>query len=225
MERIIAYLRESIADEVFSKNEKRSLHALVEELAPDEQQLAFLRSQLFAIANEKITSTNQAFILEWLKAGVSALTISSSTHSEVYFSPGETCGDAIVRNIEQATTSLRVCVFTISDDRITKSLLTAHQRGVKIQVITDNDKSLDLGSDIQQLRRAGIPTRMDATPNHMHHKFMIVDNRAVITGSYNWTRSAARFNQENILVTCETGVIKSFQEEFEKLWQEMKPME
>ncbi len=223
MEKIIAYLRESIADEVFSKNEKRSLRALVEELAPDEQQLAFLRSQLFALANEKINATNQAFILEWLKAGVSALIISSSTHSEVYFSPGETCGYAIVRNIEQATTSLHVCVFTISDDRITKSLLTAHQRGVKIQLITDNDKSLDLGSDVQQLKRAGIPTRMDATPNHMHHKFMIVDNRAVITGSYNWTRSAARFNQENILVTREPGVIQSFQEEFEKLWQEMKP--
>lgn len=224
MEKIIAYLRDSIADEVFSKNEKRSLRALVEELAPDEQQLAFLRSQLFAIANEKITSTNQVFILEWLKAGVNALTISSSTHSEVYFSPGETCADALVRNIDQATSTLCVCVFTISDDRITKSLLTAHQRGVKIQLITDNDKSLDLGSDIQQLRRAGIPTRMDATPNHMHHKFMIVDNRVVITGSYNWTRSAARFNQENILVTRETGVIKSFQEEFEKLWQEMKPV-
>ena len=224
MEKIVLYLRESIADEVFSKNEKRSLRALVEELAPDEQQLAFLRSQLFAIATEKITSTNQAFILEWLKAGVSALTVSSSTHSEVYFSPGETCSDAIVRYIEQSTTSLQVCVFTISDDRITKSLLTAHQRGVKIQLITDNDKSLDLGSDIQQLKRAGIPTRMDATPNHMHHKFMIVDNRAVITGSYNWTRSAARFNQENILLSREVNVIKSFQEEFAKLWREMKPM-
>ncbi|MFY8037407.1 MAG: phospholipase D-like domain-containing protein [Cyclobacteriaceae bacterium] len=225
MEKILSYLQESIADEMFSKNEKRSLRALVEELAPNEDQLNFLRSQLFSLANEKISTTNQAFILEWLKAGVSVLTIPTSTHTEVYFSPGETCADAIIRNIDRATANLRVCVFTISDDRITKSLLTAHQRGVKIQMITDNDKSLDLGSDIQQLKRAGIPTRMDATPNHMHHKFMIVDGRVVITGSYNWTRSAARFNQENIVVTRETGVIQLFQEEFDKLWQQMKLMD
>jgi cardiolipin hydrolase len=62
---------------------------------------------------------------------------------------------------------------------------------------------------------------MDATPNHMHHKFMIVDDLALVTGSYNWTQSAARFNHENILVMKEPGVVKSFLKEFEQLWGRM----
>ena len=79
-----------------------------------------------------------------------------------------------------------------------------------------------MGSDIDELARAGIAVKMDITPNHMHHKFMIADQRTLITGSYNWTLSAAKYNHENILVTSEAGVIKSFANEFEQLWNVMQ---
>jgi len=64
---------------------------------------------------------------------------------------------------------------------------------------------------------------MDATPNHMHHKFMVVDDRSLLTGSYNWTRSAAMYNHENILHTEEGGVVRTFLKEFSQLWRVMKP--
>jgi phosphatidylserine/phosphatidylglycerophosphate/cardiolipin synthase-like enzyme len=59
----------------------------------------------------------------------------------------------------------------------------------------------------------------------MHHKFMIADLHTLITGSYNWTLSAARYNHENILLTREANVIKSFSSEFDKLWNEMKKID
>lgn len=113
-------------------------------------------------------------------------------------------------------------MFTISDDLISNSILEAHQRGKRIRLITDNDKSLDLGSDVEQLSKAGIPIKMDETRNHMHHKFMVVDNHALVTGSYNWTRSAAMYNHENILLTRDPGAVRSFLKEFDALWQNMK---
>jgi phosphatidylserine/phosphatidylglycerophosphate/cardiolipin synthase-like enzyme len=116
---------------------------------------------------------------------------------------------------------VKICVFTISDDRITDAIITTHKKGVQIQVITDNDKMEDEGSDIEQLADEGIPVKIDNTPNHMHHKFMVVDERALLTGSYNWTRSAARYNHENILLTRETPVIRSYLKEFSQLWKEM----
>jgi len=67
----------------------------------------------------------------------------------------------------------------------------------------------------------GIQVKMDMTTNHMHHKFMIADERTVITGSYNWTNSAARFNQENIIITQEKEAIKSFVNEYDRLWKVM----
>jgi cardiolipin hydrolase len=143
--------------------------------------------------------------------------------SEAYFSPGNSCRNAIIHHLDAAVSNLKICVFTISDDLITESIIKARKRGVNILILTDNDKLFDLGSDIKRLSGEDITIRIDNTSNHMHHKFMIVDDRVLINGSYNWTRSAANFNQENIIVTHEPGLVKLFQQEFDKLWKEMIP--
>jgi mitochondrial cardiolipin hydrolase len=221
MDHLITYLESSIADEVFSKNEKRSFKTLVNETPLDQNQLNFLRSKIYELAYDKVTSSNYQFILEWVKVANSALLAPVAETTDAYFSPGDTCRNVIIRQIESATKQLNICVFTISDDSITNSLLTAHQKGVNIKLITDNDKSFDVGSDIEQLARAGIAVKMDNTPNHMHHKFMVADQRTLLTGSYNWTLSAARYNHENILVTREAGAVKSFTTQFDQLWNVM----
>jgi phosphatidylserine/phosphatidylglycerophosphate/cardiolipin synthase-like enzyme len=222
MDELLAYLEYSIADEVFSKSEKKTFKSLVHEKLLDENQLRFLQSRIYELANEKITPDNFHFILEWLKTATSALMAPAPETTDSFFSPGDACRNTIIQHIDSSIKQLQVCVFTISDDSITKSLLAAHKKGVAIQVITDNDKSLDMGSDIEQLAHAGIAVKMDTTSNHMHHKFMITDHRSVITGSYNWTLSAAKYNHENILVTHEAGVVKSFAHQFEQLWKVMK---
>lgn len=221
MDELLTYLQTSIADEVFSKTEKRTFKSILADHTLDSHQINFLRSKVYELADERATENNYKFILDWVKNANSALTPHVQATSDAYFSPGDACRNVIIHQIETAVKQLHICVFTISDDTITNGLLLAHKKGVKIRVITDNDKSFDEGSDIKQLAEAGISIKMDATPNHMHHKFMVSDQRVVITGSYNWTRSAARFNHENILLTHEPGVIKSFSSQFEKLWSEM----
>jgi phosphatidylserine/phosphatidylglycerophosphate/cardiolipin synthase-like enzyme len=140
----------------------------------------------------------------------------------VYFSPGEECLNAILAGIDAATSSLKICVFTISDDRITNAILAAHGKGIKIQLLTDNEKLFDKGSDIKQLAQAGVKVKVDNTPNHMHHKFTIIDHAHVLTGSYNWTRSAALYNHENILVTSDAHAVAAYSQEFNRLWEEME---
>ncbi len=219
MDELIEQLRQSIQDEVFSKPERKSVRALVAEKTLDEQQLNFLRSKIYDLANEKITATNYKFILEWVKNANSALVTNQSSFSDAYFSPGEACRNVIISQIKSATSHLQICVFTISDDYITDAIIGSHERGTQIKIITDNDKSLDEGSDIEQIAKLGIAVKMDRTTDHMHHKFMLVDGKALITGSYNWTRSAAKFNHENILLTREVRVVKSFLKEFDQLWK------
>jgi len=223
MEEIIEYLRQSIDDEVFSKSERKSIKTLIGQQLLDENQLNFLRSKIYELATEKVNASNYNFILDWVKAANSALLIPEPlTLSDAYFSPGEACRNAIINQINSASNQLNICVFTISDDSITDAMITSHRRGIKIRVITDNDKSHDEGSDIEQIASAGISVKMDRTTNHMHHKFMITDERAIITGSYNWTRSAAKFNQENIVLSKEAGLIKSYLKEFDNLWNVME---
>lgn len=223
MDEIIDELRLSIEDEVLSKSERKSLKALVSEHPLDDHQLNVLRSKIYELANAKVNANNYNFILNWVKSANSALMIPEQTSmSEAYFSPGDTCRNVIINQISGAVKQLNICVFTISDDTITDAIITSHQRGIHIKVITDNDKSHDEGSDIARLARAGIAVKMDRTENHMHHKFMVTDEKAILTGSYNWTRSAARFNQENIVLSREAGLIKSYLKEFENLWKTME---
>lgn len=53
----------------------------------------------------------------------------------------------------------------------------------------------------------------------MHHKFVIIDDDILITGSANWTMQALFGNAENIIITNHPVLLKRFVEEFEKLWE------
>ncbi|MDB5260849.1 MAG: hypothetical protein JWQ14_130 [Adhaeribacter sp.] len=151
----------------------------------------------------------------------SFFTKSNKSINHAYFSPGDTCLNAIIAAIKSARQSVHICVFTISDDRITRTILQAHRSGIKVRVLTDNEKLYDKGSDIRELAQAGVAVRVDNTTNHMHHKFAVVDNQTILTGSYNWTRSAALYNHENLLVTSEKNIVSDFSREFDRLWAEM----
>ncbi len=53
---------------------------------------------------------------------------------------------------------------------------------------------------------------------HMHHKFAIVDQRLLLSGSFNWTRQAVLGNRENVMVTDHYNALTSFRHEFLQLW-------
>jgi len=137
----------------------------------------------------------------------------------VSFSPGEDCLKDVISFIEEAESYLDVCVFTISDNRIARALVDAFERGIDVRVVTDNEKMHDQGSDIRYLFECGIPVRVDQSPYHMHHKFAISDNGKVLTGSYNWTRSAASYNHENVIIIENEELSISFADVFESLWE------
>ena len=85
--------------------------------------------------------------------------------------------------------------------------------------LPEDEKMNDDGSDIRNLVESGIQIKIDHSPNHMHHKYMIVDELRVLTGSYNWTRSAAQYNQENIIITDNDDIVTGFIDNFSQLWE------
>lgn len=218
---LLLHLQQSLEDYYLSKSEKNTLQHLLGKEVLDHQSVNLLRSKIIEFANEKVTEKNYRLVMQWIKEVNNLLQISATQQSRAFFSPGDECRNAIVQQMNLSLRQLKICVFTISDDHITRAILNAHKKGVAVKIITDNDKLSDRGSDIRELARAGIPVKTDVSTNHMHHKFMIADDRSVITGSYNWTISAARFNHENILLTKEAGVVESYRKGFDQLWNEM----
>lgn len=57
----------------------------------------------------------------------------------------------------------------------------------------------------------------------MHHKFVLIDDRIVAFGSFNWTIQAVTENNESILVTSDPATVRPFVSEFQRLWIEAQP--
>jgi phosphatidylserine/phosphatidylglycerophosphate/cardiolipin synthase-like enzyme len=46
-----------------------------------------------------------------------------------------------------------------------------------------------------------------AFPLAVHHKFVILDGRMIANGSFNWTRQAVLFNQENVVLSDNPALV------------------
>lgn len=225
-QQITALISTSFSLQPLSRAEKATLSEQLVAGHPDAADLAVIRSQLFRQAEASINSQNAGEILVWLEDMIRLLERSDEAKNsgtvEAWFSPQADCPGRIRSFLAQAKSTVDICVFTITDDRLTSAVLEAHARGVKIRIITDNDKAADLGSDADRFLEAGIQLRVDRTPYHMHHKFAVADRSLLLNGSYNWTRGAAESNEENFIITDERKLVSQFTAAFEKLWEEIK---
>ncbi|UPL48840.1 phospholipase D-like domain-containing protein [Hymenobacter sublimis] len=225
---LLQQFQQAFADVNLSSAEAHHLRDRLASFAGQGGDVGQLRHQVFALARERFNTFKDKAVVEWLEAATILLPEATlpvpqlqSSAAEVYFSPGQECVAAIRRFILEARSTLDVCVFTVADDRLTDALLTAHRAGVRLRLLTDNDKLFDRGSDVRQLHAAGVPVRTDCTEYHMHHKFALADRQRVLTGSYNWTRSAAEHNLENLLITSDPAIVARYAAEFERLWAQL----
>ncbi len=215
-------LSATLEDGALTRREGQALRQSVADHRDDREVLARLRNRAFDLAASRIDAAPRQ-TLAWL-AEVDKIIDNARRPAEraptprAAFSPGDDGLSLILTALREARTSLDICVFTITDDRLTRGILDAADRGVAVRVVTDNDKRFDSGSDIHRLARLGIAVRHDPDDDHMHHKFAIVDGRSLITGSYNWTRGATR-NHENVLQIHDRALVQHHRDEFERLWR------
>ena len=220
-EQLDEQLRQTFSDCRLSDEERDQLRQLGSNLRED--QVRFMRNRAFDMVREIAREQPQQMsdALKWLEQVVKTLDMASAQPritSTASFTPGNDCLTAIDTLCRRTQHCIDVCVFTISDNRLSDALIRCVQRGVRVRIITDNDKQYDSGSDIQLLRQEGIPLRMDDTDYHMHHKFALFDGKTLLNGSFNWTRSASECNAENILVTDDMSLVAMYQKQFDKLW-------
>lgn len=211
-----------LQDDQLSKTESRELKAALMGL-PNED-INFLRNRLFELARDRLSagSPDAMSIIGWLDRCTKAIDgvfCNRQSRHEAHFTPGDACLDHIIAGLNNARSRIEICVFTISDNRLSDAIANAFKRGIAVRIISDNHKQHDAGSDLEWLIEQGIPTRFDRTPDHMHHKFCVVDGLTLINGSFNWTRSATERNQENIVISQDSALVLQFQQQFDALWE------
>ena len=139
---------------------------------------------------------------------------------DVYFSPNGGIRDRLLRAINLTKASIDLAIFDFTSGELAGALLAARERGVAIRVVADARQAQGKHSEIPLLLERGVKVRL-ARGNArgiMHHKFAIFDGRLLVTGSYNWTDSAERFNHENAIILDDPVVIGRYQVSFERLY-------
>lgn len=137
-------------------------------------------------------------------------------HCEAYF---DNIQDVIIDHISHASTSLKIAMAWFTNPFIFNALLRACKRGVEVHLLINNDSinNRPNGLPFNKLIEEEANLYIAETPDLIHNKFCIVDDKIVIDGSYNWTVLAETNNDENIVVIENGEVIKSFISAFENL--------
>lgn len=139
---------------------------------------------------------------------------------ENYFSPNGGAQQAIIRRIQGATKNIRITAFAFTDDPMAELLIAKHNQGVRVQAVFETRNNTGPGAEYGKLKRAGIDVLEDGNCYILHSKLMIIDDRTVITGSYNFTDAANKTNDENLLIIDDPALAKSYIEEFDRIYKQ-----
>jgi phosphatidylserine/phosphatidylglycerophosphate/cardiolipin synthase-like enzyme len=145
-------------------------------------------------------------------------TVTIGDIQRVCFSGVDDCSSIIVNLIDSAEKYVHVAIYSFTLDSLGDVLIRARDRGVEVKVVIEREQAEVKGSEYERLLKAGINVRLDGNKYLMHHKFMVVDGRIVVTGSYNWSYGAEENNDENMIVVSNPDVARLYEAEFQRVW-------
>ena len=124
------------------------------------------------------------------------------------FTPGEKCTDLIVKQIAEAKKSIYVQAYGFTSQPIIEAVGNAKVRGLEVKIILDKvNETEKQGNGAKYLRSKNIDVLIDNKVAIAHNKVMVIDNKNIITGSFNFTKSAQDRNAENVLIILDDQTI------------------
>lgn len=147
----------------------------------------------------------------------------------IELSPQKTCiietffeniEEVVLKNIIFAKSSIYACMAWFTNFNIFKAIRKKLDDGVKVVLLTNNDLINNGGYclDFNALIKKGLELHLAEYPELIHHKFCVLDDQIVMTGSYNWTFFSENINRENmILIKDDNDTIQTYLDEFNML--------
>ena len=144
---------------------------------------------------------------------------------ENYFCPEDcTLGDwginKVISLVNKANNSVKVAIFSFTHEELADELVKADIKGVNVTVLVERTQRNVQKSQYSRLRDFGLNIKVDGNKYNMHHKFLVIDNKIVITGSPNFSFSGFNRNDENMLIIYNEDLALKFVNEFDRLFDE-----
>ena len=133
--------------------------------------------------------------------------------TDAYF---DNIANQIIHDLEQARVSIYVAMAWFTNQRIADKLIEKHKAGLDVKVVSFRDyTNVKFGVDLDEIPHKEIRGTKGGI---MHHKFCVIDNQKVITGSYNWSDNAENKNDENAAVMYDNDRASDYSVTFRELF-------
>ncbi len=129
--------------------------------------------------------------------------------------------NSILPLINNAKQYIYIPAFLITHDELSSSLISAKKRGVNIKIIIDATNTYTARSKVKMLRSAGIPLKIENFAGKLHSKSIIIDDKYIIAGSMNFSKSGENKNDENALIIEDERLARYYKGFFEYLWKKI----
>jgi phosphatidylserine/phosphatidylglycerophosphate/cardiolipin synthase-like enzyme len=140
---------------------------------------------------------------------------------QVAFSPNAGSLKLVIDSIDGAKQQILVAAYGFTSKPIATALVDAAKRGVEVRVIGDAKEAANGYSALNFLASHKVAVRVNDKYKIFHHKFMVIDQRHLETGSFNYTQNAVKGNAENVIVLRDApNVIAPYKTEWVRLWNE-----
>lgn len=142
---------------------------------------------------------------------------------EVLLTRRQSVAEEIERRLARAENSVDAALYRLNHPRLARALEQALERGLRVRLVLDRGKYEETRATRELLAASRLPFRLTAgrggPGSKMHHKFVVLDGRSVLTGSYNWTLESEEQNYEALVILTVREAVADFEEEFEALWE------
>jgi len=120
--------------------------------------------------------------------------------------------------IDNARSTIEIAMFTFTHPILTKALINAKKRKVQVKVAIDFQSKKGASRNvIESLQKENIPILFNHQSKLCHHKYILVDNKNLLCGSANWTKSAFGKNYDCFIILYN---LDETQKKFmKKLWK------
>ncbi|NWJ44990.1 MAG: DUF1669 domain-containing protein [Chloroflexi bacterium] len=124
--------------------------------------------------------------------------------------------------INTAERTVDVADYDFDLANVADAMVAATKRGVRVRMVTDTDTITNKDKNIQaafdKLKKASITIVDDQRSPIMHNKFTVVDNKAVSTGSWNYTDGDTYHLNNNVIFIKNPQLAQNYTTEFEKMF-------
>lgn len=145
------------------------------------------------------------------------LTLADGTRVENYFSTHDHVANHVIDAVKLARKSIHFLAFSFTHQGIEQAMLDKVAAGVEVSGVFEKTQTAAGHSAYFRMKDARLPVYLDGNPRNMHHKVIVIDGEIVVVGSFNFSDSADKSNDENLLIIYNKAVAVKFEEEFRKV--------